>query len=487
MNLTKSNFLVALSILTIIALGLGCNERYIAEEKNEVARPNIILCMTDDQGWGDTAYNGHPFVKTPNLDAMAEAGIRFDHFYAAGPVCSPTRASVLTGRHPNRMGVVRYGLPMRPQETTIAEALKQSGYVTGHFGKWHLGSVQKTSPVNPGNSGFDEWLSSPNYFDMDPILSHKGVAVQCQGESSAIAVDAALEFIREQSKADKPFLAVVWFAAPHVPLEASDEDLKPYVSEGEWAGYFAELTAFDRAFGKLRDELTVMGIKEDTILWYNSDNGGMHPDSTGGRAKKGSIYEGGLRVPAILEWPKRFPKPQVVTAPCNTSDIYPTLLEITGTRVDGQFPLDGISLMPILQGTQACRTQPMGFWQMNGKGRGTSSKKLMAALLKAQKKGNEVGDASRLDLDAAEVKIQIPENDMSGHAAWIDWPWKLHRIENEKGNVKLELYNLVEDPYEKADQSKLQPERVGLMKAQLEDWQTSVVQSHNGQDYQPEN
>ena len=471
------------SIFTIIALSFGgC----IAKEKTEIERPNIILCMTDDQGWGDTGYNGHPFVKTPNLDAMAKAGIRFDHFYAAGPVCSPTRASVLTGRHPNRMNVIRYGTPMRPQETTIAEALKQSGYVTGHFGKWHLGSIQKGSPVNPGNSGFDEWLSSPNYFDMDPILCDKGVAVQYQGESSAITVDAALEFIREQSKADKPFLAVVWFAAPHTPLEASDEDLEPYISEGEWAGYFAELTAFDRAFGKLRDELKVMGIKDNTILWYNSDNGGMHWKSTGGRAKKGSIYEGGLRVPALLEWPKRFPKPQIVTAPCNTSDIYPTLLEITGTKVEGQFPLDGINLMPILQGTQVSRTKPMGFWQMNGKGKGVSSKKLMAGLLKAQKNGKEVTDVSHLDLDAAEVKTPIPENDISGHAAWLDWPWKLHRITNN-GDVKFELYNLVEDSYEKANQSKLHPERVEMMKVQLEDWQKSVVQSYNGQDYLPKN
>ena len=131
-------------------------------------KPNIVLCMADDQGWGDMAYNGHPILKTPNFDAMAASALRFDRFYAAAPVCSPTRGSVMTGRHPNRFGCFKWGYTLRPQEITIAEALKTAGYVTGHFGKWHLGSVRKGSPVNPGASGFDEWFSSPNFFDNDP-------------------------------------------------------------------------------------------------------------------------------------------------------------------------------------------------------------------------------------------------------------------------------------------------------------------------------
>jgi len=138
-------------------------------------KPNIVLCMADDQGWGDMAYNGHPVLKTPNFDAMAASALRFDRFYAAAPVCSPTRGSVMTGRHPNRFGCFKWGHTLRPQEITIAEALKTAGYVTGHFGKWHLGSVRKSSPVNPGASGFDEWFSAPNFFDNDPILSREGV------------------------------------------------------------------------------------------------------------------------------------------------------------------------------------------------------------------------------------------------------------------------------------------------------------------------
>ena len=124
-----------------------------------LAKPNIVLVMADDQGWGDMAYNGHPTLKTPHFDKAAAAGLRFDRFYAAAPVCSPTRASVMTGRHPNRMGVFKWGYPMRPQEITVAEALKTAGYATAHFGKWHLGSVRNSSPAHPGHNGFDEWLS----------------------------------------------------------------------------------------------------------------------------------------------------------------------------------------------------------------------------------------------------------------------------------------------------------------------------------------
>src|SRR5210317_171806 len=143
---------VLIAVLSLVVGGvLNCVAECRAADK-----PNIILVMADDQGWGDMAYNGHPVLKTPNFDAMAAEALRFDRFYAAAPVCSPTRASVLTGRHPNRSAVFKWGHSLRPQEITIAERLREAGYSTGHFGKWHLGSVRKGSPVNPGAQGFDE-------------------------------------------------------------------------------------------------------------------------------------------------------------------------------------------------------------------------------------------------------------------------------------------------------------------------------------------
>jgi arylsulfatase A-like enzyme len=275
-------------------------------------RPNIVLCMADDQGWGDMAYNGHPVLKTPHFDAMAAAGLRFDRFYAAAPVCSPTRGSVLTGRHPNRFGCFKWGHPIRPQEITVAEALKTAGYVTGHFGKWHVGSVHKGSPVNPGAKGFDEWLSAPNFFDNDPILSREGVAVPMQGESSMVTVDAAIEFIRKHARSGPAVPGgrlVRQSACPARGRRAGPRPCTPTWTQSSSIST-ARSPAMDRAFGKLRRELRTLGIHENTILWYCSDNGGLPGvGATGGRGHKGQIYEGGLRVPAFLEWPARVRKP----------------------------------------------------------------------------------------------------------------------------------------------------------------------------------
>ena len=156
-------------------------------------QPHIVLVMTDDQGWGQTGYNNHPVLKTPNLDAMAANGLRFDRFYAAAPVCSPTRASVLTGRSNMRTGVESHGFALRKQERTLAQALKKAGYATGHFGKWHLNGLRGPGvPIRgddthgPGQFGFDTWLSVTNFFDRDPVMSRKGTFVEFSGDSSEI-------------------------------------------------------------------------------------------------------------------------------------------------------------------------------------------------------------------------------------------------------------------------------------------------------------
>jgi len=447
-------------------------------------KPNIILCMADDQGWGDMAYNGHPVLKTPEFDAMAAAALRFDRFYAAAPVCSPTRGSVMTGRHPNRFGCFKWGHSLRPQEITIAEALKTTGYVTGHFGKWHLGSVVKGSPVNPGESGFDEWFSAPNFFDNDPILSRAGTAVPTKGESSMVTADAAIEFIRKHAKSPQPFCAVVWFGSPHGPHQAIERDRALYKNQSEKLQHFyGEITGMDRAFGKLRRELRELGIRENTILWYCSDNGGLRGvGSTGGRGHKGQIYEGGLRVPAILEWPARLAGHRVTNVPCNTTDIYPTLLDIAGVRMKNQPPLDGISLAALLEGKMKSRPKPMGFWDHPTGGIRTPSKEWMAGLRKAQQAGKKVDDPSRLRLNAGKITKQYPEGSFPGHSAWLDWPWKLHRIQ-KKAPVKFELYNLADDPQEGQDCTATQPERTKTMQAELEAWLQSVVRSLNGKDY----
>ncbi len=448
--------------------------------------PNIVLVMADDQGWGDMAYYDHPHLKTPHFDQAAATGLRFDRFYAAAPVCSPTRASVMTGRHPNRMGVFKWGYPMRPQETTIAEALKTAGYTTAHFGKWHLGSVRKTSPANPGKNGFDYWLSAPNFYDNDAVLSQQGVAVQTKGESSIVAADASLEWMREKTKQDQPFLAVVWFGSPHSPHRAIAADRAPYADQPEKLQHFyGEITGMDRAFGKIRNGLTELGIRENTILWYCSDNGALPKiGSTGGhRGNKGKIYEGGLLVPAILEWPARIPQPRITKLRCNTCDIYPTLLEIVGTEVKNQAPLDGVSLVSLIDGKGPGKSRSMGFWDTTARGIGTPSAAWMAELLAAQKQGKDL--LPHVSSENA-AKLPNPAYSLSkfpGHAAWIAGDWKLHRIAGGNKKVNWELYNLANDPKETADLLDKEPSRVKQMRGELSAWLKSVTRSLNGADY----
>lgn len=444
-------------------------------------KPNIILVMADDQGWGDMGYNGHPFVSTPHFDDMARSSLRFDRFYSAAPNCSPTRASVLTGRHPNRVNVLNHGRSMRPQDTTIAEALKTVGYATSHFGKWHVGSCQPTSPVNPTNSGFDTWLSTPNFFDLDPVMSRNGIAEQLKGESSMIIIDAALEFISDQAEKQRPFLSIIWFGSPHGPFDAMGSDKDLYQGEA-MAGYYREITAMDRAFGKLRNALRSLDIHENTLLWYCSDNGGLNTETSGGREKKSSIYEGGLRVPAMLEWPAKILSPRVSNTPCVTSDIYPTLVEITGARVVNQYPLDGISLVDLIDGKRFDRNSGIGFWKYPYPGRLTYADRMMIALMEAQKKGLEYDPEGRLDFDAGDVSKQYPEDEFPGHAAWLEFPWKLHRIV-EDGDQVLELYNLSSDSQETANLKNQEPDRAKRMLEHLEAWQVAVMQSLNGKDY----
>ena len=471
----------------ILAFQTACKVPLQAEE---TTRPNIVLIMADDQGWGDMAYNGHPKLKTPHFDKAASECLRFDRFHAAAPVCSPTRASVLTGRHPNRMGVFKWGYPMRPQEITLAEVLHDAGYQTAHFGKWHLGSVRSASPANPGRNGFDEWLSAPNFYDNDPILSRQGKAVQVPGESSIVAAEAALSWMKKSAAAPAPFLAVVWFGSPHSPHQAVQEDRNIYADEPRnLKNFYGEITGMDRAFGMIRSGLRELEIENNTILWYCSDNGGLRGvGSTGGRGHKGQVYEGGLLVPAFLEWPARIKLPRTTSIPCNTCDIYPTLLACAGVEITKDQPvLDGISLEPLIHGTMKQRTKPMGFWDTTAKGISTPSAKWMADLLEAQKRGEDLEPHESSQNAAKLPEPRMTSDRFPGHSAWNADGWKLHRIESDGRNtVRWELYDLTNDPMEKENLADKQPERLKAMQKQLEAWLTSVVGSLNGDDYPAE-
>ena len=471
---------LCLGLLWGVSLGMAANV-------DAAEPPNIVLVMADDQGWGDMAYNGHPHLKTPHFDALAKEGVRFDRFYAAAPVCSPTRGSVLTGRTPNRYSVFQWGHPFRPQEVTIAQSLKQAGYRTGHFGKWHLGSVQKGSPINPGACGFDTWVSAPNFFDLDPILSEQGKAVQFQGDSSDVTAEVALKFIGDCVQKKERFLAVVWFGSPHNPHAALDKDRQLYADRPkDEQDFLGEITAMDRAVGRLRNQLRELGVRDNTVFWYCSDNGALPKlgSSGGRRAQKGSIYEGGLMVPGLLEWPAKISAPQKIEVPCVTSDIFPTVLEMAGVQVSQQRPLDGISLLPLLTGKVQAREKPIGFWNYPIGGNGVNSKIWMAELLAEQKQGREPSDPGRIHPRAGEVIKKYPLDQFPGHAAWLEGNWKLHRIEDKvSAKVSWELYDLAADPKETQDLMASQSERVATMRKGFDAWLMSVVRSLNGEDY----
>ena len=343
-------------IIYLFILSLfSCNENI------DIESPNIILIMTDDQGWGQTSYYDHPILKTPNLDAMAKNGLRFDRFYAAAPVCSPTRASILTGRTNDRTGVIDHGYALRKQEKTIAVALQKAGYATGHFGKWHLNGIRgpgvpvlKDDSHSPGKFGFDHWFSVTNFFDINPLISENGTFIDIKGNSSEIIVGKALEFIKEKTSQNLPFFTVIWDGSPHDPFLANEKDRDNFKNlDRESQHHYGELVAFDRSLGVLRKTLKDLGIEKNTILWYCSDNGGLSnisPSAVGGlRGYKTTIWEGGLRVPAILEWPKVI-KPKVTNYPASTMDIFPTIADILNLPdTDLLKPVDGITLKPIFK------------------------------------------------------------------------------------------------------------------------------------------
>lgn len=446
--------------------------------------PNIILLMADDMGWGDAGYNGHPVLQTPHLDEMADVGLVFNRFYSAAPVCSPTRGSVLTGRHPFRYGINYANVGKLPQsEITLAELLKKRGYVTGHFGKWHLGTLSKTvRDSNRGGKGDDTSHYSPPWqhgFDVcfsteakvptwDPMIVPEreagGVAAglvegdfygtyywtgegqmvknNLDGDDSRVIMDRVIPFAREAASQGKPFLAVVWFHTPHSPVIAGKEYLDMYSDlDPDQQHYFGTITAMDEQIGRLRSEIDALQINRNTMVWFTSDNGpaargggpgddkgGRQQGETGGfRERKGSLYEGGIRVPGILVWPERVLEHRETDFPAVTTDYFPTILDLLDISLDQQPILDGVSLTEVIgSDTVHQRNRPIGF------------------------------------------QSRYKNNMMT---AWSDNRYKLV---SKDDRVTFELYDLANDPYESYDISSAHPELVNKLKAELDDWLSSV-------------
>ncbi|WP_289063282.1 sulfatase-like hydrolase/transferase [uncultured Zobellia sp.] len=403
------------TVFFIISMLFGCSEK---SKKSEAAsddkeRPNIILLMADDQGWGDTGYNGHPHLKTPNLDQMASNGVVFERFYAASAVCSPTRGSVMTGRHPLRYGICHANCGhIKSQEITLGEMVKSVGYTTGHFGKWHLGTLTRdTVEANrggrpkfdgeyapPWDHGFDvSFVTESKVPTWNPMITppksagdvngalEEGepfntsywtgpkqiVTDNLEGDDSRVIMDRAIPFIEEAVKSKKPFLTIIWFHTPHLPVLAGEEDRNLYanLSEDE-QHYYGVISAMDKQVGRLRDKLKALGVAENTVLFYTSDNGPEGKSATGRtqgitnglKGRKRSLYEGGIRVPGIMEWQGRIQPGTKVGVPCFTSDYFPTIANILGVDLKKNHrPYDGIDILPIAQGEVKERDKALAF------------------------------------------------------------------------------------------------------------------------------
>ncbi len=380
MRITRRSFLLA-----SVASGLGGFVPAMASPQPAAKRPNIIFLFADDLGWGDLSCYGNRRVKTPALDKLASDGTLFTQFYVAGSVCSPSRTAIMTGHYPARHRVFghfardavneRRGMPnaLDPKVPTLTDALQEAGYATGHFGKWHLGTL------SPGEYGIDVFRTNTacNMPGKDPVdIWSPKARPTCTKD----ILDSALEFV--QSADGKPFYANIWFSDVHATLNPSKEQLKKterYHPKGvDFHGvdqvYYAALIEMDRQIGLFLDKLDRLGLRENTLVIFSSDNGpedfqisnAAHSGvgRTGPfRGRKRSIYEGGIRVPFILRWPGRVPQGRVNDATVvNGVDFVPTLCRIAGASSSSFSDLDGEDVSDVWLGATRRRERAC-FWE----------------------------------------------------------------------------------------------------------------------------
>jgi arylsulfatase A-like enzyme len=447
--------------------GLFSEEPATKTPGNSAPHPNIVLVVADDLGWRDTGYQGSPFAITPHLDDLAAKGVRFDYHYAAGTVCCPNRYSILTGRTPSRAGYVHLssqssGQP-RPREVLLAALLKQSGYRTGHFGKSHISM-----------EGFEKNVDSGNYFDIGASLSENGKkgAVQLPpGVDSSVAImDVAVSWLNTIAKGAEPFFAYICFGSPHAPYKGAQnfKDLYKEKDPGARLDRYAEISGLDAAVGNLRKALRELKAADNTLLWFVSDNGGHGGDDSNEPSKvgKGDI---GCRTAACLEWPGRVKQPLRTNVPTVHTDILPTILAATNVLYPDQRPIDGINLLPLLDGRMKERPQPIGF--MEWRNRGGSE---------------EPAKGAAKDGGGAVKKLADVDFVTGTEGKWLDGKFML--VANQPGWTPAKapipngLYDIYADEAMKKDLAAALPEKAKAMRAALDAWRKGVRASFEGRD-----
>ena len=430
------------SLIVSLIVALACLSSPNGVLSNE-DQPNILLILADDLGYGDLGFQGSKDIRSPNLDKLASGSIRFTDAHVSASVCSPSRAGLMTGRYQQRFGheanSPRPPLGMDVQETTIAQSLKSRGYRTGLVGKWHLGSTAKHYPTQRGFDSFYGLREGSRSYFYDPdkndwpgdhhAIERNGKQVKFDGYLTDVFGKQAIEFIKQPS--DKPFFLFLSFTAPHGPMHATEKDLARFdhITDKRRRTYAAMVWAMDRAIGQVMEELERNGQLDNTLIWFLSDNGGATNNASSNlplAGHKGIKFEGGIRVPFLMQWKAKFPKPKVESRMISALDIMPTSIAAAGvskTTLKERHPLDGVNLLPYLHG------------EISG----------------------------------------TPHQRLYWHKLWFsamrDGPWKLIYVQ-EYGYA---LYNLDEDISETNNVLTRYPDRVDAMKEELNRWKAKMM------------
>ena len=407
-------------------------------------KPNVIVFLSDDVGYGEYGFQGNKEIPTPNIDAIAKSGVRFTNGYVSGPYCSPTRAGLMTGRYQTRFGHEwneggpagmnkGFGLPV--EQRTIADRMRNLGYATAAVGKWHLGGGPQFIATA---RGFDEFygtvantpfLNPPNFIDTRKSPNITPVKDDNFYTTDAYA-DRAVDWVGKQK--DKPFFLYLPFNAQHAPLQAPKKylDRFPHIKDEKRQLFAAMMSAMDDAVGRVMAKVREMGQEENTLVWFFSDNGGPTPQTTSKndplRGRKATTLEGGVRIPFCMQWKGKVPAGQTFEHPMIQLDILPTCVVAAGGKVDPAWQLDGVDLMPYLTGAVKEPPHEMLYWRFGEQW--------------AVRKG--------------------------------DWKLVASVVDGVK-NVK--LYNLRDDIGEAADLYAMRPERVKELKAEWDTWNAKNI------------
>ena len=427
-------------------------------------KPNILIILADDLGYGDLGCYGHPTIRTPHLDKLAQEGTRFTQCYAAAPVCSPSRAGILTGRIPTRSGIYTWiaaGNPMHLQtsEVTLATLLRQAGYRTAQVGKWHLnGQFNSKEQPQPGDHGFDHWFSTqnnagPTHENPKNFARNGKLVGRQEGFSCQVVANEAITWLKESGT--KPFFLHVCFHEPH-ELVASPADLVasyPKARSADQAQYFANVTNMDLAIGRILDALDKLGLADNTIVFFTSDNGpetlDRYPNARRSHGSAGLLrgmklwlYEGGIRVPGIMRWPGKTRPGQTSDEPLWSLDLMPTLCRAAGAKVPADRAIDGSDFLPALENKQIARKTPL-FWHYY---------RALGANQAALRDGDWVILAACTPLSQGPGASLLPGD--------------MEAIKKAQPRA-FELYNLRTDPGQTKDLAKQESERLQRMSARL--------------------